>query len=231
VVAHKVKDRGMSTLVASGMGCYSACSYIFFAGQNREVDGELGVHQISAEVADLVMAQTTLADVISALNEFEVKPSIINVMLKTPPEEMYVFNADEILTLGIERGEDIEVAIVETPTQQPANNNPGLLQPGKVVPGWGDPVPPQSGTPDASAQAFVMLALRETQEGADQSIKFARDMFAGALGGAEPELSTSEGPNGTLFGVRVPAASVENANAICAAIQSAGGGCYVTTPS
>ena len=32
-------------------------------------------------------------------------------------------------------------------------------------------------------------------------------------------------------GVRLPAASAENANAICAAIKSAGGGCYVTAGS
>lgn len=224
VVAHKVKDRGMSTLVAKGMGCYSACSYIFFAGQSREVDGELGVHQISAEVADLVMAQTTLADVISALNEFEVKPSIINVMLKTPPEEMYIFNLDEIQSLGIERGEDIEIAVVEMPAEQPANN-PGLLQPAGTAPGWGQPT--TTADPAAPAgQAFVILAWRDSQEGADQSLKFEQDMFAGALGGAMPEISSGDG----VFAVRVPAASAENANAICAAIQSAGGGCYVSAP-
>jgi ATP-dependent protease ClpP protease subunit len=233
VVAHKVKDRGMSTLVAKGMGCYSACSYIYFAGQNREVEGELGVHQISAEVADLVMAQTTLADVLSALNEFEVTQSIITVMLQTPPEEMYIFNADEIANLGIERGEDIEVALIESPAQQqPANNSPGLLQPGKKAPGWGDPVAPQGGDTTAPAsQAYVTLAWRDSQEGAEQSLQYAKDMFAGALGDAVPEISTGEGTTGPIYGVRVPAASMENANAICAAIQSAGGGCYVSEAS
>src|SRR5688572_12598950 len=52
-VAREVRRRGISTYVAQGMGCYSACAYIFFAGENRDVEGELGVHQISAEVADL----------------------------------------------------------------------------------------------------------------------------------------------------------------------------------
>jgi len=31
-----------------------------------------------------------------------------------------------------------------------------------------------------------------------------------------------------VFRIRVPARSVENANALCAAIKSAGGGCYVS---
>lgn len=233
VVAHKVKDRGMSTLVAQGMGCYSACSYIYFAGLNREVDGELGVHQISAEVADLVLAQTTLADVLSALDEFEVTQPIITVMLQTPPEEMHVFNSDEIATLGIERGDDIEVATVAAPVEQPGNNAPGVLQPTTTVPAWGQPTqePAAPGATAPTGSAFVMLAWRESPDDADRSLKYAKDMFAGALGGAEPEVTTGEGTAGPIFGVRVPAASMENANAICAAIKSAGGGCYVAAAS
>lgn len=237
VVAHKVRQRGMSTLVGSGMGCYSACSYIFFAGQNREVNGELGVHQISAEVADLVLAQTTLADVLSALDQFEVTQSIITVMLQTPPEKMYIFTTDEVAQLGINRGDDIEVATVVAPVElQPANNNPALLQPNQPVPGWGGK-PATPGTqlapevPTADTSAYVMLAWRESQEEADRSVKYAKDMFAGAIGSVEPEVATSEGTSGTIYGVRVPAPSVENANAICAAIKSAGGGCYVASAS
>ena len=52
-------------------------------------------------------------------------------------------------------------------------------------------------------------------------------MYAGAIGTAVPEIATSEGTSGTIYGIRVPAASMENANAICGAIKSAGGGCYV----
>ncbi len=242
VVAHKVKDRGMSTLVASGMGCYSACSYIFFAGQNREVDGELGVHQISAEVADLVLAQTTLADVLSALDEFEVTQSIITVMLQTPPAEMYIFTADEVSTLGIDRGETIKVALTEVPKVQPSagNSSPGALQPNGTTPGWGqtttkwgEPSTGGNGTTAApSGSAYVMLAWRESQEQADASLKYAKDMYAGAIGNAVPEISTSDGTaGGTVYAVRVPAASAANANAICGAIKSAGGGCYVTSGS
>ena len=231
VVAHKVKDRGMSTLVASGMGCYSACSYIYFAGQNREVEGELGVHQISAEVADLVLAQTTLADVLAALDEFEVTQSIITVMLQRPPAEMYIFSADEVSRLGINRGEEIKVALVSTPKEQPSagNSSPGVLQPNGTTPGWGQP---SSGTTSSpSTSAFVLLAWRESQEEADRSLQYAKDMYAGAIGTAVPEISSSTGDAGTVYAVRVPAASAENANAICGAIKSAGGGCYVTSGS
>jgi len=214
VVAHKVRDLGMSTLVAKGMGCYSACSYIFFAGDNREVEGELGVHQISAEVADLVLAQTTLADVLSALNEFEVTQSIITVMLQTPPEQMYIFTGDEIASLGINRGADIEVATVTTVPGEGSNN------------GTTDPE-----LPVASGPAYVMLAWRDSEDLAQRSLKYAQDNFAGAMGDATLEVTRAPGSNGDIFGVRLPAASAENANAICAAIKSAGGGCYVTAGS
>jgi len=212
VVARKVRERGMDTIVAEGMGCYSACSYIYFAGANRQVDGELGVHQISSEVADLVLAQTTLADVLAALDEFEVTQSIITVMLQTPPEEMYIFSPGEVASLGINRGARIEIAALPTPV--PAGN-------------IGDgPVAVPSG---GSGTSFVLLAWTESRAEAERSLKFALDRFAGALGAAQPELTTAGAQEHRLYGVRVPAASAENANAICAAVKSAGGGCYVVT--
>ncbi|RYE88582.1 MAG: hypothetical protein EOP19_00940, partial [Hyphomicrobiales bacterium] len=206
VVARKVKDRGMSTLVGQGMGCYSACSYIFFAGVNRSVAGELGVHQISAEVADLVLAQTTLADVLSALDDFQVAQPIITVMLQTTPEKMYIFTADEVATLGIARGEAIEVATIAPPVeQQPANTNPGVtnpgfLQPNGTTPGWGQTSTPAAGGSTPAGEAYVMLAWRESQTEADRSLKYAKDMFAGAIGSAQPEVATSEGAAGTIYG-------------------------------
>lgn len=212
VVARKVRERGMDTVVAKGMGCYSACSYIYFAGANRQVEGELGVHQISSEVADLVLAQTTLADVLAALDEFEVTQSIITVMLQTPPEEMYIFSPGEVASLGINRGARIEVAAL-----------PAALPSGNVGEG------PVAVPPSGGGTSFVLLAWTDSQAAAERSLKFALDRFAGALGSARPEVSTADAPDRTLYAVRVPAASSENANAICAAVKSAGGGCYVVT--
>lgn len=213
VVARKVRERGMDTIVAQGMGCYSACSYIYFAGANRQVQGELGVHQISSEVADLVLAQTTLADVLAALDEFEVTQSIITVMLQTPPEEMYIFSPDEVAQLGINRGAAIEIAALPLP---PAGGN--LSDAPSAIP-----------SAEGTGAAFVLLAWTESQAAAERSLKFALDRFGGALGTAVPELTTAEEKGAKLFGVRVPAASAENANAICAAVKTAGGGCYVVT--
>lgn len=223
-VADVVHDRGISTLVAKGMGCYSACAYIFFAGANRFVEGELGVHQISAEVADLVMAQTTLGDVLDALAEYGVKQTIISVMLKTPPEDMYVFTIREIADLGINIGtEPVLVADIgeltqtTTPSNEPNDNS--LITPVEDKP----ETPPTEG-----GIAYVQLSSQSSQTEADRSLQFAKERWAGVLGGAVPEIERYEAPNGTQYRVRVPARSVESANALCEAIKSNGGGCYVT---
>lgn len=206
-VAQEVNGRGMATAVAEGMGCYSACSYIFFAGSPRLAVGELGVHQISAEVDDLVMAQTTLSDVLDALDRYGVAQPVITQMLRTPPEEMYIFTREEIEALGINLGSGLEIADVTL----------------------GRPAVEGTTTRPSAGPAWVELALRASEAEAEQSLAYARERWGSLLGGLEPLVERAELPQGAAYMVRVPARSVENANAICEAIKSAGGGCYVTT--
>lgn len=219
-VAHEVRRNGISTLVAKGMGCYSACAYIFFAGQQRYVEGELGVHQISAEVADLVLAQTTLSDVLDALDAFGVQQTIISVMLRTPPEDMYVFTTAEIEKLSINQGEPVVIADISTLTP-PVTNVP-------VDPGLVTPVEVERVEPVPAGAAYVELALRSSESEANRSLDYAVQRWAGVLEGAVPEIAVEETARGTVYRVRVLVRSAENASALCAAIKSAGGGCYVT---
>lgn len=222
VVAREVYRRGMTTLVDEGMGCYSACAYIFFAGRPRQAIGELGVHQISAEVADLVLAQTTLSDVLDALDQFGVEQVVITRMLRTPPEDMYVFSVDEVAQLGINQGGDVQMA--DVPPLQPMGNEPVEIVPVRIVPPGNDPAVPEQ----AGGAAYVHLALQSSQTEADRSLAYAQERWAGVLGDAALEIERAEMPQGTVYRVQVPARSLENANAICAAIKAAGGGCYVT---
>lgn len=223
VVAREVHRRGMATAVEAGMGCYSACSYIFFAGNPRQAIGELGVHQISAEVADLVMAQTTLSDVLDALDQYGVEQPVITQMLRTPPEEMYVFSKEEIAELGINQGGDIEIADITL--GEPLTNEPAVNDETRVEPQVEEAPAPE---PQTGGVAYVQLAMRSTEGEAEQSLAYARERWAGVLGDSVPEIEQADLPGGTVYRVRVPARSLENANAICAAIKSAGGGCYVT---
>jgi hypothetical protein len=184
------------------MGCYSACAYIFFAGSGRQVEGELGVHQISAEVADLVLAQTTLGDLLDALQEFGVRQPVISHMLRTPPDDMYVFSTAELDDLGIVSGDPIDVTLA-------IGGSDALT----AVP---------SNTP-----TYVQLSSLSSATEAERSRDYADSRWSSLFGDNKPEVHAA----GETFDVRVSAPSVERANAICAAIKSDGGGCYVAAGS
>ncbi|UJW85106.1 PAN domain-containing protein [Devosia sp. SL43] len=102
IVAGDVHSRGLSTAVPKGFGCYSSCAYIFFAGKERLAEGELGVHQMFG-VDDPSGVQSTVSDVIEALEQFDTPTEVVTRMFRTPSEEMYVFSASEIDTLDINR--------------------------------------------------------------------------------------------------------------------------------
>lgn len=163
-MADEIRRRGLATYVPAEMGCYSACAYMFLAGVDRHVAGELGVHQISAEVADLVMAQTTLGDVIDALESFGAHPRVVSHMLRTPPDDMYVFSAIELAELGILSGDPIEIAVAAASEHVPA---PGH-------------------------SAFVHLASHSTSAEAERSRDYARSRWGGLFGDAAPEIELAE---------------------------------------
>jgi hypothetical protein len=201
-MAREVHKRGMRTYVPRDMGCYSACAYVFLAGLDRQADGELGVHQISADVADLVLAQTTLGDVLDALKEYGVDQQVISHMLRTPPDDMYVFNSDELEEFGISSGDRIDIAVA---LDEPAP----ALEVAQAASGEG---------------AYVELSSLKDRAAAVRSRDYAEGRWSSLFGETKPEVETS----GDVFRVRVPTPSLERANAICAAVKADGGGCYVT---
>lgn len=113
-LAMEVNRLGVTTVIPEKRICYSACAYVFLAGKERILDGELGVHQISSADSDLIRGQFTLADMIDVLNSFDVPAELYPPMLSTPPEEMYVVSAEEIQELGL----DSRVASAQKPKQK-----------------------------------------------------------------------------------------------------------------
>ena len=101
-LAMEVNRLGVTTVIPEDLSCYSACSFVFLAGKERILDGELGVHQISSEDADLTRGQFTLADMIDVLNSFDVPAELYPPMLSTPPEEMYIVSSREIREMGLD---------------------------------------------------------------------------------------------------------------------------------
>ena len=165
------------------------------------------MHQISADVADLVLTQTTLGDLLDALEEFGVKHQVISHMLRTPPEDMYVFSPHELREYEINHGPPINVKVaIEDPVEE---------------------VPSATRT---DGPAFVQLSSLTSVAEATRSLGYAQDHWGSLFGGARLEIETADlGAKGVVYRVRLPAESVERANTICSAIKSGGGGCYVTS--
>jgi hypothetical protein len=101
LIAHEVARRHLSTAVPDGAGCYSACAYVFLAGEERTIQGQLGVHQIYGDQSTVETAQFALSDVLDALTEFGVAAPVVSLMLRTPPNDMHIFTARELQDFGI----------------------------------------------------------------------------------------------------------------------------------
>lgn len=102
LVAEEIHERGINTLIIPEAQCLSACSYLYFAGRERVVLGKLGVHQMHGD-GDMQSTQLNLSDVLQVLGKYEVSAEVITKMLRTPPDQMYVFSQHEIVSLGINR--------------------------------------------------------------------------------------------------------------------------------
>ncbi|PRA53600.1 hypothetical protein CQ062_15910 [Ochrobactrum sp. MYb68] len=106
LIADDIHQRGLATYIPKASKCYSACSYIFLSGNERKADGELGVHQISSDSPDLVGAQLAISDIIEVLSRFDTPPGVMQIMFKTPPNEMHVFSQEEIQRYKLNRSVD-----------------------------------------------------------------------------------------------------------------------------
>lgn len=100
ILANDIHDRGLSTSIPKGAGCYSACAFMFFAGVERLVEGELGVHQMYG-TDDTSGVQARVSDIIEALEQFGTPTSVVTRMFRTPSEEMYIFSPSELDSLEI----------------------------------------------------------------------------------------------------------------------------------
>ncbi|WEJ33215.1 PAN domain-containing protein [Devosia sp. SD17-2] len=103
LIADDIHARGLSTVVPTGARCYSACSFIFFAGNERLAEGELGVHQMWSETPDPSGVQSTVSDILEVLTRFDTPTEVFTRMFRTPSEDMYVFTQGELEALEINR--------------------------------------------------------------------------------------------------------------------------------
>ena len=115
-IAGIIHDKKLNTYVPKnslkGKGnCASACSFMFFAGEEKAVNGMLGVHQFysgdsskKAEIGDAQKsAQFTVSEIIGFLNEFGTPPWVYERMFQQ--SNMYYFKENELLQLETETTE------------------------------------------------------------------------------------------------------------------------------
>ena len=117
-IAGIINDKGLNVYVpkssVKGDGnCASACSFMFFAGAMRNVEGKLGVHQFLSkdskkkeEVGDIQKtAQFTVSEIIGFLNEFETPAWVYERMFQQ--SEMYYFKETELVQLETEVSDEL----------------------------------------------------------------------------------------------------------------------------
>jgi hypothetical protein len=98
-IARDVRRLDLDTYVPVRRGCYSACAYIFFAGIHRRATGQVGVHQVSDPRFTAVSLQERIADLLDLFHDLGVDARVTSVMLRTPPEDLYVLDRSEMQLL------------------------------------------------------------------------------------------------------------------------------------
>lgn len=101
-------DKKLRTYIPRGGTCASACAYLFFAGNERLADGELGVHQAYSsnfKEKKLVgqtqyVTQFTVSEIIGFLNEFGTPAFVYERMFQDI--DMYFFDPLELMKLNSE---------------------------------------------------------------------------------------------------------------------------------
>lgn len=101
-VAAEIYVRDIDTVILEGSVCYSACSFMFMAGDARNAVGQLGVHQVSG-IDDISITQNIVAKIYDNLLTFGAEKAFLNAMFRTASDDMYIFSAAEIENLNVNR--------------------------------------------------------------------------------------------------------------------------------
>ena len=152
LIADDVDRLKLATVIPAGAKCFSACSFVFLAGSSRHAFGSLGVHQISSDSPDLVAAQRDISDIIDILTRFGTPAEVLTIMFRTPPDQIYVFSAEEIARFHIERDADgqadrPEAGLPAAPAVQSSEPDPAAR------------VAPAAGPLEAAAEALYIRYL------------------------------------------------------------------------
>lgn len=106
-----IRALGLSTRVAQGSDCFSACVYAFIGGITRTVDAgaRMGVHQFSPESEDIKVTMEDNRQVIAGVSRYtqamNVSEHLSSLALMAPPDEINVLTADQVRMLGLDNND------------------------------------------------------------------------------------------------------------------------------
>lgn len=104
-IGDRLRQEGFGTVMVAGDICLSACPYILAGGISRSVDpdAQVGVHQHFFDVNTVLPAFLAVEDVqrgqaavMDHLDKMGVDPLLMKHALVTPPDEIYIFLAEEL---------------------------------------------------------------------------------------------------------------------------------------
>lgn len=166
-IAGIVWDKKLKVYIPADAYCASACSYIYFAGNERKVNGSLGVHQFasaqndkSAEIGQIqVDTQSLTAEILGFLREFETPAFVAEYMFRSP--EMYWFNDEQLKLLQTENFK--LVATEQVSIDQIATKLLSALRANEDLPSTGqdDPVSQPRAVPDTTSPSTVETTERD----------------------------------------------------------------------
>lgn len=105
-IGRAIREAGLSTVIAPGAACLSACPYVLAGGVERRVSGAgwVGLHQHYYDQNTILPAfmavsaiQAGQADTLAYLDEMGIDPAVMVYGMRTPPQEIYILVEAELL--------------------------------------------------------------------------------------------------------------------------------------
>ncbi|MBX9840494.1 MAG: hypothetical protein K2Z80_01670 [Xanthobacteraceae bacterium] len=102
-IAALVKRLKMSTFVADGAKCASACFTVFAAGHEKYAgsSARIGVHRVSAGRRETSFSFAATIEAAKKTGELGVPPGIIGKLVLTPPAQMAWLSPDDLRSMNV----------------------------------------------------------------------------------------------------------------------------------
>jgi ATP-dependent protease ClpP protease subunit len=103
-MASLVKRFRISTIVADGTECTSACFTVFAAGHRKFAGhhAQIGVHRTSHKGKESAAAIASTVELAVFIRELGVPPAIVGKLVQTPPDQMAWLTPDDLKSMNVE---------------------------------------------------------------------------------------------------------------------------------